>query len=212
MKFLYLCTTRKKSGDPMTRPNYQEKNIEEVKSPGVFQKIFFWFLIPLMFVIAVLLVIATITNTNIFEKTKELTGNLPFVPSQQETSKPIQEFDEKIVELQAQIEQKEAEIAQLQSQLESEKSKTEEAAILQEELEYEIDRIQREQDTAKKEFTEIVSAFEKMSAKEAAPILVAMSQDEAVRILSSLKSDTLSEVLSKMNPTDAAKFTELLSQ
>ncbi len=195
----------------MARP-LQNENIEEEKSPGIFQKLFFWVVIPLLFVIAVLLVIAFYTNTNVFEKAKELTTNLPFVASQEEVVDSLPIDSEKMVELQAELKEKEAEIAQLQTQLESANAKNQEALTTQEELEYEIEKLKNEQLVTKKEVTEIISAFEKMSAKEAAPILVAMNSNDALRILMELKSDTLSEILSKMAPADAAKFTEQLTQ
>ena len=42
----------------------------------------------------------------------------------------------------------------------------------------------------KSNFKEIVSTFETMSAKKAAPIITRMKDDEAITILSSLKPDT----------------------
>lgn len=196
----------------MVRPNFENENIDDVKSPSLFQKFFYWVLIPLIFVIAVLLVIASFTGTNVFEKAKELSNNLPFVSSQEEepSSTPID--GQKLVELQAEIEEKEAQIAQLQSQLESANAKNQEAQILQEELEYEIEKLKNQQSTVQQKFTELISAYEKMAAKEAAPILEAMNTNDAVRILSELKPATLSEVLSKMSAENAAKFTELLSR
>ncbi|WP_449442095.1 hypothetical protein [Ureibacillus acetophenoni] len=74
-----------------------------------------------------------------------------------------------------------AEIAQLQSQLESANAKNQEAQVLQEELEYEIQKLKNQQSAAQQKFTELVSAYEKMSAKEAAPILEAMNTNEAVQ-------------------------------
>lgn len=197
----------------MARPTIENEVMEDVKSPGIFQKLFFWVLIPLLFVIAVLLVIASFTNINVFEKAKELTENLPFVSSQEEPSNSNQIVDsQKVVELQAEIEEKEAQISKLQTQLDSANAKNQEAQTLQEELEYEIQKLKNEQTAAQQEFTEIISAFEKMSPKEAAPILVEMDSSEALRILKQLKAETLSDVLSKMSPADAAKFTEQLTQ
>lgn len=196
----------------MTRPTIEKGSMEDVKSPGFFQKFFYLVLIPLLFGIAVLLVIASFTGTNVFEKAKELTGNLPFVTSQEEVPDSTPIDSQKVVELQAEIEEKEAQIVKLQTQLDSANTKNQEALILQEQLEYEIQKLKNDQSAAQKEFTEIISAFEKMSAKEAAPILVQMDSNEALKILMQFKSDTLSKVLSKMSPEDAAKFTEQLTR
>lgn len=196
----------------MTRPTIEKRPMEDVKSPGFFQKFFYLVLIPLLFGIAVLLVIASFTGTNVFEKAKEITGNLPFVSSQDETPESTPIDSQKIVELQAEIEEKEAQIVKLQSQLDSAIAKNQEALNLQEELEYEIQKLKNDQSVAQKEFTEIISAYEKMTAKQAAPILVEMDPNEALKILAELKPETLSKVLSKMSPEDAAKFTERLAQ
>ncbi|WP_449442096.1 hypothetical protein [Ureibacillus acetophenoni] len=61
----------------MARTNFENENID-TKSPSLFQKFFYWVLIPLVFVIAVLLVIASFTGTNVFQKAG-LSDNLPFV-------------------------------------------------------------------------------------------------------------------------------------
>ncbi|KGR80354.1 MotE family protein [Ureibacillus manganicus] len=196
----------------MSKPTIENKNMDDVKSPNFFQKFFYLVLIPLLFAIAVLLVIASFTGTNVFEKAKELTENLPFVSSQEDAKVQEPINSEKIVELQAEIAEKEAQISQLQTQLEVANGKNEEAKILQEELEYEIQKLKNNQTAAQKEITEIITAFEKMSAKEAAPILVEMNLNEALKILMQLKPDKLSDILSKMNPQDAAKFTEHLTR
>lgn len=59
---------------------------------------------------------------------------------------------------------------------------------------------------------EIVNTYEKMSAKAVAPIIVEMKDEQALEILSNLKPDTLSQVLAKMDPKEAARYTELLSK
>jgi len=196
----------------MARPTINNEKMEDVKSPGLFQKLFYLVLIPLLFGIAVLLVITSFTGTNVFEKAKELTDHLPFVSSHEEATVPEPIDSQKIVELQAEIEDKEAQIAQLQTQLDTANAKNQEAQTLQEELEYEIQKLKNDQTAAQQEFVEITSAFEKMSAKEAAPILVEMKTDEALKILMQLKPDTLSKILAKMSPENAAKFTEQLTQ
>jgi len=51
-----------------------------------------------------------------------------------------------------------------------------------------------------------------MSAKKAAAILTEMSESEALRIMSSMKSNTLTAIFEKMEPADAARYTELLAE
>ena len=50
--------------------------------------------------------------------------------------------------------------------------------------------LKRGEESTKQKFTEIVSTFEKMSAKSAAPVITKMSDAEAIQILTNLKPDT----------------------
>ncbi|MFF5993316.1 hypothetical protein AAGS61_01020 [Lysinibacillus sp. KU-BSD001] len=192
------------------------EKIEEVevqeKNPGFFQKLFFWFLIPLVFALAIFLIIAHFTNTNVFQIADSMKDKIPFISSKEEIVENPSLNEEKIVTLQAEIQEKEAEIVQLQSEIESATATNEELLIEQERLLAEIEQLKRVQEEAALEFKEILKTYENMSAKKAAPILTQMSESEALRIMSNMKSDTLMAIFEKMDPADAARFTELLSQ
>ena len=214
MNYLVKRITRKKLGDVMAKNNDIETVETEVteKKPGVFQKIFYWLIIPLTFTIAIVLIIAQFTNTNVFQIVDGVVEKLPFVDSEEEIIETAATNQEKVVTLQAEIQEKEAEISKLQSEIDSTNVKNEELVIEIERLQYEIESMQRQQSDTQIEQKEILKTFDTMSAKKAAPILTAMTEQEALRILSSMKSDKLAEILSKMDPTDAARFTELLAQ
>ncbi|WP_332648416.1 MotE family protein [Lysinibacillus sp. 54212] len=191
----------------------ENERIDEIeKKPGFFQKLFFWFLIPVLFTVAILLIIATVTNTNVFQFADKVTDSLPFVSSKEDVVENTSLSKEKIVKLQAEIQEKEAQITQLQSEIESASSEKEELVIEQERLLYEIETLKRTQEENKLEFAAVLDTYKNMSAKSAAPILVEMSEPEALRIMSNLDAEQLSAIFSKMSPADAAKFTELLSQ
>ncbi|MDN4494245.1 MotE family protein [Ureibacillus aquaedulcis] len=196
----------------MAKGKAKQENIgtHEENSPGIFQKLFFWFIIPLLFILAILLVIATVFNFNVFEKAAEFTN----LKSTEEVSVSdvTEQYNEKIVGLEAEVKEKEAEIEKLQSELDKAQAENQESLTVQEQLQYEIGKLQRDQDAAKQEFESILQSFEQMSAKSAAPILVEMSDDEAVKILASMQPDVLSDILAKMSPADAARYTELLSE
>ena len=66
-------------------------------------------------------------------------------------------------------------------------------------------------DDASDSAKDIVKTYETISAKKAAPILSQMSETEALQILTNLKSDRLAEIMEKMEPEDAARYTELLT-
>lgn len=186
--------------------------VEEEKKPGFFKKLFFLGLIPLLFTIAILLIVAQLTNVNVFKMADDAINKLPFVSKEEAIIENSSLNEGKVVELQAEIQEKEAEITQLQSQIDSAATEKDALLVEQERLLFEIEKLKRNQETTQKEFNEILSTFDKMSAKKAAPILLQMSDTEALRILSQMKPDKLSEVFEKMAPADAARYTELLAQ
>ena len=185
---------------------------EERDNPGFFQKLFFWFLIPLVFTLAVFLIIATFTNTNVFEMVDGVKEKVPFLSSEDEVVENASLNEEKVVTLQAEIQEKEAEITQLQEEIDSVAETNGQLEAEQARLLQEIEQLKRAQEETQLEFQEILKTFESMSAKTAAPILTEMSDTEALRIMSSMKSDTLAAIFEKMSPADAARYTELLSE
>ncbi|MFJ7970800.1 MotE family protein [Psychrobacillus sp. NPDC096389] len=186
----------------------QEKN--SAKGISKMKMFLYWFIIPLLFALALLLIIAQILDVNVFEKAKELTGagQTEVVTEEIKTDR----LEERVVSLQAEIQQKEAEIDQLQVEIENSAKSNEALLVEQQRLLDEIETLQREQTSTKQAYSEIVSTFEKMSAKAAAPVITKMSDAEALRILTSLKPDTVAKIYEKMTPEDAAKYTELMTE
>ena len=180
------------------------------------QKVLMVVLIPLLFASAVLLIIAKITDVNIFDKTKELAANLPFVSEPKvkndKEDEPDLVLEERVVTLQAEIKEKEAEVFQLQQQLDTSADEKEELLIEQEKLINEIKALESGADSTKQKSTEIISTFEKMSAKSAAPIIINMSDAEALQILTNLKPDNLASILERMAPEEAARYTTLMTE
>lgn len=192
-----------------------EEEIE--KSPGLFQKLLLWVVIPLLFASALLLIIAKFADINVFDKAKEITSEIPFIGEPKEADLDEKGADDSVLEdrvvsLQAEIKEKEAEVFQLQQKLETADDEKEDLLIEQERLLDEIAVLERGEDGKKQKFSEIVSTFEKMSAKAAAPVLVNMSDAEAIQVLSNLKTDKLAAILEKMSPEDAAKYTTMMTK
>ena len=185
---------------------------KERESPSFFQKLFFWFLIPLMFALAVFLIIATFTNTNVFEMVDGVKEKVPFLSSADEAVENTSLNEEKVVTLEAEIQEKEAEIAQLQEEIDAAAETNGQLEAEQARLLQEIELLKSAQEETQLEFEEILKTFESMSAKTAAPILTEMDDAEALRIMSSMKADTLAAIFGKMSPADAARYTELLSE
>lgn len=215
MNYHLLNTARRKLGEHMakaTKPSANKGSIpSEPKNTGIFQKLFYLIFIPVLFALAVILLISYFANINVFEEVNNLTngqvdseGNI--------TEENALVFEERVVTLQAEIQEKEAQVVKLQKQLDTFVSEKETLLIEQERLLEEIALLQRKQDNTKRDFDEIVSTFEVMSAKSAAPVITNMSDSEALRILSNMKPETLAGILEKMTPVQAAKYTELMSK
>ena len=178
------------------------------KKMGFFQKLFAFFLIPIIFCIALLLVITLFTEKNIFEYMEQIPL---FSSDEEQLENSNTEIEQKLVSLQAELHEKEAEIVQIQSQYDSATNENIQLLGEIEQLQYEIEKLKISQEESIKEFKDILATFEKMSAKKAAPILVEMNETEAVRILSNMKPDNLKAIFEKMSPQDAAKYTQLLT-
>jgi len=189
---------------------------KQEKMSGTFQKLLLWILIPLLFTTALVLIIAKFTDVNVFDKTKELTADLPFIGSQEDGTKNSSSdnivLEERVVTLQAELKEKEAALFKLQTEIET--SAVEKEALLkeQERLLDEIAVLQRGEENSKQKLAEIITTFEKMSAKSAAPVITNMSDAEALQILTNLKSDNLAAILEKMTAEDAAKYTMMLTK
>ncbi len=197
-----------------TKQAEQASKVENEEKSGAFQKLLLWVLIPILFTMALVLIIAKFADVNVFDKTKELTGNLPFI-SEKKEEEPVAGdlvLEEQVVTMQAEIQEKEAQLFKVQQDLNKSANENEKLLIEQEKLLDEIAVLIRDKDDSKRDFNEIVTTFEQMSAKSSAPVITKMSDAEAIRILTSLKSATLASILEKMSPEDAAKYTTMMTK
>ncbi|MBD7942695.1 hypothetical protein H9650_01100 [Psychrobacillus sp. Sa2BUA9] len=198
----------------MAKPNNKKKSVQtmdnEPKKAGLGKKILYLFIIPLLFALALLLTFAQITHINVFEKAKELTslGQEESIGENKKTNR----LEERVVSLQAEIQQKEVQIDKLQAEVDGSEKSQESLLLEQESLLQQIEELKRQNEQSKRDYAEVVSTFEKMSAKTAAPVITNMSDAEALRILASLKPDTVAKIYEKMSPQDAAKYTELMTK
>ena len=140
------------------------KKLQEQKPAGFFKKLFYLFIIPLMFTIAIFLIVATVTEINVFKMADDVVEKIPFINSEdKEVAGNSSLNGQKVVELQAEIQEKEVQITQLQDQIDSSTVEKEELLAEQERLQFEIEKLKRNQEETQKEFNEILSTFEKIS-------------------------------------------------
>lgn len=187
---------------------------KEKKSIGFFQILLAWIIIPLMFTMAVVLIIAKVADVNVFDQAKEWTAKVPFL-EQKDTDEKVEGdliLEERVISLQAEIQEKEAQLFEVQDELAQVKDSNETLEIEKEKLNEEIEKLKLAQSESKRDFKEIVTTYEQMSAKSSAPVITKMGDAEAIQILSSLKPATLAAILEKMSPEEAAKYTSMLTK
>jgi flagellar motility protein MotE (MotC chaperone) len=192
-----------------------EKLIEEQeeKKYSKIQWFFIIVVIPALFALAVAMVVASVAGINVFEKAKEYSEKIPFISSEEKTSdqQKLLGMDQKLTELKAKVKNREAAIADMETNLEGKDQEIKTLKHEKEQLQQQIDDLILAQEDGKRQFKDIVSTYETMSAKKAAPIITQMNDDEAMKILSSLKPATLAAILEQMNASDAAKYTTQLT-
>ncbi len=216
MSFLRKSSIEEKTGGNVAKQS--KKHVEnhsgnKSRTLGIFQGLLIWVLIPLLFVTMVLLIIANVADVNIFDKAKQLTEELPLVGKKAEKEQDsVLTSDEEFISLNAEIKDKEAQLLSVQEELsKSEEEKTSLQAEI-DRLKDEIEQLKIQQMDSKREMKEIVTTFENMSPKSAAPVIIKLSDAEAVQLLANLKPETLASILEKMPAEDAAKYTSLLTK
>ncbi|PID16499.1 hypothetical protein CSV63_01030 [Sporosarcina sp. P34] len=184
------------------------------KSIGFFQILLAWVIIPLMFTTAVVLIIAKVADVNVFDQAKEWTSKIPFLEQKAPDEKVEGDLilEDRVISLQAEIQEKEAQLFEVQDELTQVKDSNETLVIEKEKLNEEIEKLKLAQSESTRDFKEIITTYEQMSAKSSAPVITKMGDAEAVQILSSLKPATLAAILEKMSPEDAAKYTSMLTK
>lgn len=192
-----------------------EKEIEpiEEKKAKPFQKFLLMVLIPLLILLTIGLILATVSGVNVFDKAKSFSEKIPIVGSlaQKGNAASIKNIEKNVNELQNQLKNRDDEITQLQEQLDNKNSDLEKAKLDNSQLQQDIKDLNAAQKESKRALKDIVSTYETMSPKKSAPIIAKMTDTEALKILSSVKPEVLAAIMENMDPTQAARFTELMT-
>jgi len=192
---------------------------EEKSGYNLFQWVLFIVVIPLLFALTIGLVVMTIAGVNVFEKTKEVTANIPYVSDWIGTTEQDGKTDsEKVVELQAEIKNKEAKIDQLTGDLESSKAEVEKLLAEQDKLNAQLKQLQAQQkETADQKQTNtsaannVAKTYESMDEESIAGIIINLTNNEAAAILQELSVEKQASVLENLEAKKAAEYTKILS-
>lgn len=183
------------------------------KKSGLLQKLLKWIVIPLLLILFLTLLAATVTGVNVYDKAKEVGGKIPGISSifGGKGTVSIDEHNEAIVKLEAQIEEKNAKITRLERKVEEKESEIDLLAQDKKRLETTLEEKDQVEKGGKREMKEIVAVYETMMPKRAASIIIEMKDEEAVNILSNLSSEPLARIMEKMPPDQAAAYTQMLA-
>ena len=187
------------------------ENLVEEKPYSRFQ----WFLfaiVPIFFTILIVLIIMTIAGVNIFQYAKDVGSKIPVVSSMIQDEAPTVENQQKIVDFEAEIKDVNAKMIELENSVSTKDQEIQSLDTERQRLLQEIEALKIVQEENKSAFKDIIRTYEAMTPKKAARIITALEEAEAIKILSNLKADTRSAILEKMDPTDAAKLMQQLSE
>ena len=188
----------------------EEKESQEVNK---FQSFLYLIAIPILFGIVIALVALSILGINIFDTAKDIGGKVPFISQyvNEESQPSTEEIEKTIINLEADIKDREAKMEQLQSKIDSKDTQLKRMELEKAQLQAQIEELTAIQEENKRAFREIVTTYETMSAKSAAPIISKMETGEAVKILTNIKPESLAAIMEKLPAEEAAKYTELLT-
>lgn len=181
---------------------------------------FLWFLyvvvIPLLFVVTAALIFSMVSGVNVFNQAKSIGQKIPLVGGlfqNNGTTAKITEQD--LIDLQGQVKARDAKITQLQAQLTKKNEDIQRKQLENNRLQQEISDLNLRQKQSRQQsqraLKDIVSTYETMSPKKAAPIIGKMTNTEALKILTSVKPETLASIMENMSAAQAAKYTELMT-
>jgi flagellar protein FlbB len=191
--------------------------LQEKESTGL--KKLQWFLlvvlIPMLFAVIVALGLLTFAGINIVDAAKKYGEHIPGfskLVAGEETAINLEEkLRNDIVDLEAINKEQLTTISELEIEIDRSQAEVNSLLSKVEQLTEQLNSNEEQEGVKEQSFKEIAGAYESMSAKNAAAIITELQEREALKILQTLSTDSLSSILEKMDPVDAAKYTELLS-
>ncbi|NBI27363.1 MotE family protein [Chengkuizengella marina] len=195
--------------------------MEEIKiegsSMGVFSKIFYWVLIPVIFTTILIFVLLSISDLNVLNMVLKVGNKIPYV----ETIVPDVEESE-VAELSDKeknemlIESIELELDKVQAELVRELEISKEKNQVINELHVKIDLLEDQLtdkitvDEYAEKIKETSKIYADMIPSKAASIFESLTMSETVLMLNAMNKDNQVKILEKMNPEAAAEASILL--
>jgi flagellar motility protein MotE (MotC chaperone) len=191
----------------------KELEVKQGKKSKPFQKFIFLGVVPLFVALIAALIVATISGVNVLDEAKSISKKIPFASSlfKQDSAKSKIETSSNLTQIKADLTDRDKQISQLQSQLNKKNNDLAQAQLKNSQMQQEIDDAKANQQKSTRALKDIVSSYETMSPKKAAAIITNMADTEALKILTAVKPEILAPIMENMDPTQAARFTELMT-
>lgn len=191
-------------------PTSKLEQTEQEKKYSKLQWFFFVIVIPLLFAVAIALVVMTIAGINVFDLAQKYGEKIPGISAIVSDEEQISEATENVFTLRATVEDQKVEIAKLQSEIESKQASLELSQKEIDKLMQELKAFEEQEREITLQLEELAEVYETMSAKKSAAILSEMTNEDTVEILGKMSNEARAAVLEKMEPAKAAALTKLL--
>ncbi|MFS1513198.1 MotE family protein [Chengkuizengella sp. SCS-71B] len=191
----------------------------EGSSMGVFSKVFYWFLIPVIFTTILIFVLDSINNFNVLNMVLKVGNKIPYV----ETLVPdVEELDNEVTVMSDEeknvllLESIELELDRIQTELVNEVEISAEKDQVINELQTKIDLLEDQlidkitMDEYAEKIKETSKIYADMLPSKAASIFENLTMSETVLMLNAMNKDDQVKILEKMNPEMAAEASILL--
>lgn len=193
--------------------NLLDEQKQESKKYNRIQWFFVVIVIPSIFALIVAAIVATFAGVDVWGQAKELSEKIPFIATDKEkvAEQKAEEIEERVAKLNTEIQFRDDTIVALETEMDGKEHEIQNLTLEIEQLEMQLKGLNESKDNDNQTFKEIVTTFESMSAKKAAPIINGMQDREAIMILSNLKPDILASMLENMTVEQAARYTTILA-
>ncbi|MBM7659361.1 flagellar motility protein MotE (MotC chaperone) [Bacillus mesophilus] len=187
----------------------------ESKLANKFQWFLFAGVIPLLFAVVVSAIVLTFAGYDIEGAAKKYGQFIPgvssLIPAEEGEINLEAKLRQDVKDLEALNNEQLAIVEQLEKEAEEKEGKIIDLQTQIDRLNEELKTIDQQQQDKEQTLGGLSEIYGSMSAKNAAAILTELEDQEALTILKTLSTDTLGPILEKMEPAEAARFTELLA-
>ncbi|MET3682137.1 flagellar motility protein MotE (MotC chaperone) [Alkalibacillus flavidus] len=174
-----------------------------------------WFLfvivIPIIFAVTLVLIIATFAGVNPIEKAREYGSQMPIVNSFV-TSPEEENYEEQLANYEATVQDQEATISEQEATINSQTQEIEELNAQIAQLQEQLEEDQNDQASRDETVSRLTRSFSEMDATRAAEVMTEMEQAVVLDVLAQMNDTARGSILAEMDPELAANLSNALVQ